>query len=62
MQEYEPESQPLDPVALSLAVWLRLMVGAMGLQRLSAEAAMQQALHAPTIEAFPAQAMLAFGN
>ncbi len=51
MNERKPQRDPetkaanLDPIALSLALWLGLMVGALGLQRMSEEAAAQQAAH-----------------
>ncbi|MBV9747984.1 MAG: hypothetical protein JO157_04135 [Acetobacteraceae bacterium] len=54
MNERKPQRKPearkpeakaanFDPIALSLAVWLGLMVGVLGLQRMSEEAAAQQA-------------------
>lgn len=61
MQDHGPQPQALDPIALSLAVWLGLMVGAMGLQHLSALAALREAsLHGSAIS--PAPSMLAFGS
>ena len=45
MRQREPETKTsaFDPIALSLALWLGLMVGALGLQRMSEEAAAQKA-------------------
>ena len=39
----EAEAAPLDPVALTLAVWLGVMVGVTGLVRLSESAASARA-------------------
>ncbi len=50
MNERKPQRDPetkaanLDPIALSLALWLGLMVGALGLQRMAGEAAAQQTI------------------
>lgn len=41
--ETKTEAVPLDPIALSLALWLGLMVGAIGLQHMAEQAAAQQA-------------------
>ncbi len=43
MRQRKPEAdaEPLDPIAVSLAVWLGLMVSVLGLQRLSEQAAFQ---------------------
>ena len=38
------ETQPIDPIALTLAVWLGLVVSVTGLMRLSENAANQAAL------------------
>ena len=49
MNERKPQREPeskaanFDPIALSLALWLGLMVGALGLQHMSEQAALQQA-------------------
>ena len=40
------ETKPLDPIALSLVLWLGLMVGALGVERLAAQAADQAAQQA----------------
>jgi hypothetical protein len=37
------EAKPLNPAALSLALWLGLMVCALGVQRMAEQAADQQA-------------------
>ncbi len=50
-----PEDQPLDPIALCLALWLGSMVCLGGLIRLSNDAA--QAAHADRIPDHPALAM-----
>jgi hypothetical protein len=41
----ETDARPLDAVALSLALWLGLMVGALGLQRVCEHAALEAALN-----------------
>ncbi len=46
----ETKAANFDPIALSLAVWLGLMVGALGLQRMSDEAAARQAAQQATAE------------
>jgi len=51
--ETEAEATPLDPIALSLALWLGLMVGALGLQHMSEQAAAQQAAQAAQNEPAP---------
>jgi hypothetical protein len=45
MRQRQPETgaAPLDPIPLSLALWLGLMVGVLGLQHMSEQAAAQQA-------------------
>ncbi len=57
--ETETEAAPLDPIALSLALWLGLMVGALGLQHMSEQAAAQQAAQEATAQATPTQASTA---
>ena len=41
------EAQPLDPVAMTLAVWLGLIVGVTGFVRMSEHAAARAALNPP---------------
>lgn len=45
MHHHDPdvETAPLDPIALSLALWLGLMVTVLGLQRLSERASVHPA-------------------
>ena len=43
-REEREEAAPLDPVALTLAIWLGCVVGVSGLVRLSEEASAQAAL------------------
>ena len=66
------EPQPMDPIALTLAVWLGIIVSVTGLMRLSQEAAVQAALAQPTTQTDLAQSqdetrplplrMIAFGG
>ena len=62
MQDRDTEPKAFDPIALSLALWLGLVVAAMGLQRLSEQAALQEVVSGPTASVTPAQMMLAFGS
>ena len=55
----ETEARPLDPIALSLALWLALMVGALGLQHMAEEAAAQQAAQEARAQPTPAHALTA---
>ena len=50
MPRREPgtDAKPLDPVAVSLALWLGLMVGALGLQRLAEQVTLDAARTAAT--------------
>lgn len=43
-QDNSEESQPMNPIALTLAVWLGLIVGVTGLARMSEQAAARAAL------------------
>lgn len=60
MRQRQPETEaaPLDPVALSLALWLGLMVGALGLQHMSEQAALQAAQQQPAVQQNGAAARL----
>ena len=64
--ETETETAPLDPIALSLALWLGLIVGALGLQHMSEQAAEQEAAQAaqqgPAARITPTQAHMAWGG
>ena len=44
MDSKQPDVGTIDPVALTLALWLGLMVGVAGISRVSQEAASQAAL------------------
>ena len=61
MRERKPDTEatPLDPIALSLVLWLALMVGALGLQHMAEQAAAPQAAQEAAARSTPRQTLAA---